>query len=67
MNALPGSAPHFSLIIPAYNEEAYLPVLLDSVAAARACYTGGTDNIEVVRLIEHVFIRNQALNGIFVQ
>jgi glycosyltransferase involved in cell wall biosynthesis len=48
MNALSGSAPYFSLIIPAYNEEAYLPVLLDSVAAARARYTGGADDIEVV-------------------
>jgi glycosyltransferase involved in cell wall biosynthesis len=48
MNALPGSTPHFSLIIPAYNEEAYLPVLLDSVAVARARYKGGPDDIEVV-------------------
>jgi len=48
MNALTGSAPYFSLVIPAYNEEAYLPVLLDSVTAARACYTGGADDIEVV-------------------
>ena len=48
MNALPSSVPRFSLIIPAYNEEAYLPVLLDSVAAARACYEGGPDDIEVV-------------------
>ena len=48
MNALPGSAPYFSLIIPAYNEEAYLPVLLESVAAARARYEGGPDDIEVV-------------------
>ena len=48
MNALTGSAPRFSLIIPAYNEEAYLPVLLDSVAAARARYAGGADDIEVV-------------------
>jgi glycosyltransferase involved in cell wall biosynthesis len=29
-------APRFSLIIPAYNEEAYLPRLLDSVDGARA-------------------------------
>ncbi len=48
MNSLPGSAPYFSLIIPAYNEEAYLPVLLDSVAVARARYNGGPDDIEVV-------------------
>ena len=48
MNALPGSAPHFSLSIPAYNEDAYLPGLLDRVAAARARYAGGADDIEVV-------------------
>ena len=48
MNASSGSAPYFSLIIPAYNEEAYLPILLDSVAAARARYEGGPDDIEVV-------------------
>jgi glycosyltransferase involved in cell wall biosynthesis len=48
MNALPGGAPYFSLIIPAYNEEAYLPVLLESVATARARYEGGPDDIEVV-------------------
>jgi glycosyltransferase involved in cell wall biosynthesis len=48
MNASSGSAPYFSLIIPAYNEEAYLPVLLNSVAAARARYEGGPDDIEVV-------------------
>ena len=48
MNRLSGSTPYFSLIIPAYNEEAYLPVLLDSVAAARARYEGGPDDIEIV-------------------
>ena len=48
MNALPSSVPSFSLIIPAYNEEAYLPILLDSVAAAWARYEGGPDDIEVV-------------------
>jgi glycosyltransferase involved in cell wall biosynthesis len=48
MNALPDRGPRFSLIIPAYNEEAYLPVLLDSVSAARARYEGGPDDIEVV-------------------
>lgn len=40
--------PRFSLIIPAHNEEAYLPDLLDSVDEARACYIGGTDEIEVL-------------------
>jgi glycosyltransferase involved in cell wall biosynthesis len=48
MNALPDSDPRFSLIIPAYNEEAYLPFLLDSVAMARARYEGGPKEIEVV-------------------
>jgi glycosyltransferase involved in cell wall biosynthesis len=42
------AVPRFSLIIPAFNEEAYLPVLLDSVDAARSCYAGGRDDIEVV-------------------
>jgi glycosyltransferase involved in cell wall biosynthesis len=38
----------FSLIIPAFNEEAYLPALLDSVNAARGCYAGASEDIEVV-------------------
>jgi glycosyltransferase involved in cell wall biosynthesis len=38
----------FSVIIPAYNEEKYLPRLLDSIAAARANYSGGADQIEVI-------------------
>jgi len=42
------TAPQFSLIIPAYNEEAYLPALLDSVDKARSRYAGGPDDIEVV-------------------
>jgi glycosyltransferase involved in cell wall biosynthesis len=41
-------APRFSLVIPAYNEEKYLPRLLDSVDQARARYQGGTDRIEVI-------------------
>ena len=40
--------PRFSLVIPAYNEEAYLPSLLDTVDAARAAYSGGADAIEVI-------------------
>jgi len=48
MNELQSTVPRFSLIIPAYNEEAYLPVLLNSVDAARTCYDGGPDDIEVV-------------------
>lgn len=42
------SVPRFSLIIPAYNEEAYLADLLNSVDKARSCYIGGGENIEVV-------------------
>jgi glycosyltransferase involved in cell wall biosynthesis len=41
-------APRFSLIIPAWNEEAYLPRLLDTVDVARRTYAGGADAIEVV-------------------
>lgn len=40
--------PRFSLIIPAYNEETYLPRLLDTVDKARASYHGGAEAIEVV-------------------
>ncbi len=40
--------PRFSLIIPAYNEERYLPRLLDTVDAARAAYRAGTGSIEVI-------------------
>ena len=38
----------FSLVIPAYNEAQRLPRLLDSVAAARANYPGGSHAIEVI-------------------
>ncbi len=38
----------FSLIIPAWNEEAYLPRLLDTVDVARGTYHGGPDAIEVI-------------------
>ena len=38
----------FSVIIPAYNEEKYLPRLLDSIAVARANYSGGCDQVEIV-------------------
>lgn len=40
--------PVFSLIIPAYNEEKYLPKLLDSVEVARFNYKGGADEIEII-------------------
>ncbi|MFN2577730.1 MAG: glycosyltransferase [Pyrinomonadaceae bacterium] len=38
----------FSVIIPAYNEEQYLPRLLDSIEVARANYSGGRDQVEVI-------------------
>jgi glycosyltransferase involved in cell wall biosynthesis len=38
----------FSVIIPAYNEERYLPRLLNSINVARANYSGGDDEIEVI-------------------
>ena len=48
MNDLQSNTPRFSLIIPAYNEEAYLPALLDSVDEARSRYAGGPEEIEVL-------------------
>jgi glycosyltransferase involved in cell wall biosynthesis len=38
----------FSVIIPAYNEEKFLPRLLESIETARANYSGGRDQIEVI-------------------
>jgi glycosyltransferase involved in cell wall biosynthesis len=38
----------FSLVVPAYNEERYLPRLLDSVDAARGAYRGGPPQVEVI-------------------
>jgi glycosyltransferase involved in cell wall biosynthesis len=38
----------FSVVIPAYNEEKYLPRLLASIDGARAKYSGGPDQIEVI-------------------
>ena len=40
--------PHLSLVVPAYNEERYLPRLLDSVDAARAAYARGRGAVEVI-------------------
>jgi glycosyltransferase involved in cell wall biosynthesis len=37
-----------SVVIPAFNEQDYLPSLLDSIEQARASYTGGRDTIEVI-------------------
>lgn len=42
------TAPDFSLIVPAFNEETLLPRLLASVEAARACWRHGPDSIEVI-------------------
>jgi glycosyltransferase involved in cell wall biosynthesis len=41
-------SPRFSLVIPAYNEAAFLPALLDSVDVARNTYRGGANAIEVI-------------------
>ncbi len=38
----------FSIIIPAYNEEQYLPRLLDSIDVARDNYSGGPVAVEVI-------------------
>src|SRR3989454_1004612 len=38
----------FSVVIPAFNEERYLPRLLESIEAARANYSDGAGNIEVI-------------------
>jgi glycosyltransferase involved in cell wall biosynthesis len=40
--------PRISLVIPAFNEERYLPPLLDSVDAARLRYAAGPDQVEVI-------------------
>jgi len=40
--------PRFSVVIPAHNEQAYLPRLLDSIDRAREAYAGGADAIEVI-------------------
>ena len=38
----------FSVVIPAFNEEAYLPRLLDSIEVAKSHYSGGRAAIEVI-------------------
>ena len=38
----------FSVIIPAHNEEKYLPRLLESIEVARSNYSGGADEIELI-------------------
>lgn len=38
----------FSVVIPAFNEEKYLPRLLESIEVARSNYAAGQDQIEVI-------------------
>jgi glycosyltransferase involved in cell wall biosynthesis len=40
--------PRISLVIPAFNEEKYLPDLLESVDRARGRYEAGSDQVEVI-------------------
>jgi glycosyltransferase involved in cell wall biosynthesis len=42
------SVPRFSLVIPAWNEEAYLPRLLASVGTARLAYSAEPGAVEVI-------------------
>jgi glycosyltransferase involved in cell wall biosynthesis len=42
------SHPKFSIVIPAFNEAAYLPRLLQSIEVARSNYSGGRGAIEVI-------------------
>jgi glycosyltransferase involved in cell wall biosynthesis len=42
------AVPYISLCIPAFNEEAFLPRLLDSVDTARKKYNRGHDAVEVI-------------------
>ena len=40
--------PRFSMVIPAYNEAAWLPAMLDSASIARKRYRGGANAIEII-------------------
>lgn len=40
--------PRFSVVIPAFNEQDYLPRLLDTIDRARERYRGGPDRVEVI-------------------
>jgi glycosyltransferase involved in cell wall biosynthesis len=40
--------PRISLVVPAFNEEHYLPALLDSAEIARQHFAGGVDAVEIV-------------------
>lgn len=42
------SLTRFSVVIPAFNEQNYLPRLLDTVDRARERYSGGSDSVEVI-------------------
>lgn len=42
------AGPRISLIVPAYNEQAYLPRLLESVDRARERYVRGADAVEII-------------------
>jgi len=42
------ATPKFSMVVPAFNEAAYLPRLLDSIELAKSNYSGGKDAIEVI-------------------
>jgi glycosyltransferase involved in cell wall biosynthesis len=44
----PLAVPRFSLVVPAWNEAALLPRLLDTVDVARARFRGGPDAVEVI-------------------
>jgi len=45
---MPVSSPRFSLVVPAFNEERYLPRLLDTLDAARAASGSGSPAVEVI-------------------
>lgn len=47
-DGMPAATPRLSLVVPAFNESALLPRLLDSVAIARSRYTHGPAAIEVL-------------------
>lgn len=48
MNGTAINATRLSIVIPAYNEQGYLPRLLDSIAEAASLYVGGHENVEVI-------------------
>ena len=39
----------FSIVIPAYNEEQYLPRLLDSIEIAKSNYSGGASEMQLLQ------------------